>query len=485
MRARLRLLPIVWLMALLLLPLAGWVAGARQPLLDNRPKTPMPHLSADALADGATYKQIDAALFERLPPRGRAVEAHTKIALNVFHDSPNPDVAIGSDGYLYYVPSLQTCTTRPPFDDPADAADVLGRTFLAAGKKALVLEPAAKLFVHDQDAPSIDDKAEKCAARLQARVGRRLAESPAGFDIDTPLKRMEAAGTTTFLRKDTHWNWRGRLLFARTVLDFLRPGLSKAVGLHAGDVFQRPGDEAAMLGLNETEPDRPVLARRTPKPPVTPGRAVLIGDSQMERTFLTPPGTPDTTPLLSTVLPGTPTCNLPNLIAGACDTAIVGASHVIYESVGRNLADFDAICWRPVSLMAEGLTGAPGRYERVDGETPVTGRTMTVGASGSVKLRVVAPGGDASRTPRLLKLPLRHLPAGATAAMSQAPQAGPPSPCATPQQSFDTGSLILPVPARRRASDLIVTILAPAGTQLIAPREIVLDGRKARRVAQR
>jgi hypothetical protein len=485
MRVRFRLLPIVWLMALLLVPLAGWLLGARQPLLDNRPKTPFPHLSADALGDAATYKQIDAALFERLPPRQRAVKAHTQIALNVFSDSPNPDVAIGSDGYLYYVPTLQTCTTRPPVADPADAIDVLGRTFLAAGKKALVLEPAAKLFIHPQDAPSINAKAEKCARQLQERVARRVAESPAGFDIDTPLKRMEAAGQPTFLRHDTHWNWRGRLLFAKTVLDFLRPGLSKAVGLHAGDAFRRPGDEAAMLGLDTTDSDRPVLARRAPKRPIAPGRAVLIGDSQLQRTFLTAPGAAGTTPLLDTVAPGTPTCDLPTMVAGGCDAAIAGASHVVYESVGRNLTDVDATCWRPVLLLAEGLTGAAGRYKRVDGAAPVDGRTVTIGAGGSAKLRVVAPGGDVSGTPRLLKLGLRDLPAGATAAVVQEPRAGTPAPCATPQQTAATGSLIVPVPAGRRASDLVVTVTAPTGTRLIAPREIALDGRPAKVVAGR
>jgi hypothetical protein len=479
--SRFRLLPIAWLLALLLLPAVGLALGARQPLLDNRPKTPFPSVTPATLRDGATFKQFDAAFFERLPPRARAVRAHTQIALDVFHDSPNPDVAIGSGGYYYYVPTLQTCTTKPPGDDPADAAEILARTFVAFGRKALVLEPAGKALIHPQDAPSKGSATQKCAQRLQARVERRLAATPGGAEIDSALRKLEAQGKQTFLKHDTHWNWRGRLLYARTVLDFLRPGLAGAVGLHAGDTFRRPGDEAAMLGLDTTEPDRPVIAQRTPDPPVTPGSAVIVGDSQNERTFLEPTGKPGSAPLLNTVLPGVRTCNYTDVLGGACDAAIAGASHVVYESVGRNLADFDSFCWRPVVLLAEAMTGPAGSYQRVDGGTPVEGRSVTVGASGSVRFRVVPASADTAAHPRLMKMVVRNLPAGATATVAQEPQEGPPAPCATPQQGSSGTSLVLPIPAGRRAADLLLQVTAPAGTVLSAPREIPLDGRRAQR----
>src|SRR4051794_10070154 len=116
MRPPFRLLPILWLIALLCVPAVAWAMGARQGLLDNRPKTEWPHLDAHALRSAATYHQLDAALLERLPPRGRALDAHAHIAVDGFHDSPNPDVAIGSHGYRYFVPGLQTC--RIPAGSP-------------------------------------------------------------------------------------------------------------------------------------------------------------------------------------------------------------------------------------------------------------------------------------------------------------------------------------------------------------------------------
>jgi SGNH hydrolase-like domain, acetyltransferase AlgX len=482
---RLRLLPIAWLLALLVLPAAGWFLGARQPLLDNRPKTPVPHLGVEALRHGSTYQQFDAALLERLPPRGRALEAHTRIGIDVFHDSPNPDVLIGSGGRYYYRHALQTCIDAPPPDDAAQAAEIVARTLVAAGKRALVMEPAAKALMESQAAGAFDPKVRDCAVALQERVARRLAQTPGGFDIDAPLRRMQRAGEETFLPRDTHWNWRGRLLYVRTVLDFLRPGLADAVGLQAGAAFQRPGDLSALVALKDRDADREIVARRTPNPPLTPGGAVIIGDSQTARAFVDPPGPPGSRPLRDTVLAGVPICSVEILYAGGCNDAITAASRVVYESVGRNLRQFSMTCWGIVQLVGGTLTGPAGSFQRVDGVAPVAPRTVTVGTTGTARLRVVPAGADVAPRARLLKFAVRHLAAGQHASMDQAPQAGPPGPCSSPVQPADGGPLILSVPAGRRASDLIVTITAPPGTVLDAPHEIALDGRPARKERRR
>lgn len=479
MRHRFRLLPIAWLLLLLCVPAIGWALGARQPLLDNRAKTEFPHLSPGTLRDASTYKQIDAALLERLPPRERALEAHGHIAIDVFHDSPNPDVAIGSNGYRYYVPDLQTClkgTSTAPVSDPGDMVDVLARSIVASGRKALVVVPGQKLLIHGQDAPTIDDGRLRCARALERSVSARLAAAPGGWDIDAPLRALEAGGDPVFRRNDTHLNYRGRLLYANKVLDFVRPGLARQVGLHLGKPYKRVGDLATMLGLRTTDEERPLVPTRTPKPPVRPGSVVLIGDSQMEQTFTEPPG-PGLQPLVTTTLAGTPTCVQPVLYGGQCDDQIKKASKIVYETVGRNLTEIEGICWRVVSLVTEKqVTGRAGRYERLDGQGATGGRELTIGPTGTLKLRVVVPGSDASATPRLLLLGLRDVPAGVAVSMSQEPQAGKPAPCATPQQ-YDGGSLVLPVPAKRRASDMVVTIAGPPSTRVIAPRVVPLTGR--------
>jgi hypothetical protein len=479
MRRRFRLLPIAWLLLLLLVPAIGWAFGARQGLLDNRPKTPWPHISPGTLRHEATFRQMDAALLERLPPRKRALEAHGRIAIDLFHDSSNPDVVIGSHGYRYYVPDLQTCLAgsgSTPVADPGDIVDILARSIVASGRKALVFVPGQKLLIHPQNAPTIDDARQKCALAIERAVSARLASTPGGFDLDTPLRALEKAGHPVFRPNDTHLNYRGRLLIANRVLDFIRPGLARQVGLHLGPSYRRVGDLATMLGLQTTDTERPLVPTRTPAPPVKPGSVVVIGDSQMEQTFTEPPG-PNLQPLVTTTLAGTPTCTQPTLYGGLCDNQIKSASKIVYETVGRNLSEIEQICWRVVSLVTEKqVTGPAGRYERLDGQQPTSGTQLTIGATGSLKLRVVVPGSDASATPRLLLLGLRDVPPGVAVTMAQATQGGKPAPCATPQQ-FNGGSLVLPVPAGRRASDMLVTIAGPPSTRLVAPRVVPLDGR--------
>jgi hypothetical protein len=479
MRRRFRLLPIAWLLLLLCVPAIGWALGARQPLLDNRPKTEWPRLGVAALRDASTYQQIDAALLERLPPRERALRAHARIAIDAFHDSPNPDVAIGSDGYRYYVPDLQTClagTSTAPVSDPGDVVDILARSIVASGRQALVVVPGQKLLIHDEDAPTIDDGRLRCARAIERAVAARLDAAPGGWDIDAPLRALEADGRPVFRRNDTHLNHDGRLVYANRVLDFIRPGLARQVGLRLGPPYERVGDLATMLGLRTTDEERPLVPTRTPKPPVRPGSVVLIGDSQMEQTFTEPPG-PGLAPLVSTTLPGTPTCTQPVLYGGQCDAPIKAASKIVYETVGRNLSEIEGVCWRVVSLVTEKqVTGPAGRYERLDGQGPTGGRELTIGPTGTLKLRVVVPGPDASPTPRLLLLGLRDVPDGVPVAMAQEAQGGKPAPCATPQQ-YAGGSLVLPVPAHRRASDLVVTLTGPPSTRVIAPRVVPLTGR--------
>jgi hypothetical protein len=62
--------------------------------------------------------------------------------------------------------------------------------------------------------------------------------------------------------------------------------------------------------------------------------------------------------------------------------------------------------------------------------------------------------------------------------MSQLASPGALSPCATPTEG-DDGTLLLPVPAGRRASDFAVALQAVPGTRIEPPQELALDGSPA------
>lgn len=476
-----RLLPVAWLLLLLSLPAVLWIFGDRQPLLESRPKEEFPALNRSTLGNPETFRRIDTALLDRLPLRGRALDLRARLAVDLFRDSSSPDVAIGHDGYLYYVPDLLPC--RPggePIADAADAVDVLARTLVTSGRTTAVVVPRSKLFMHPDDAPEIDAAAERCLQALEERVDARLASVPGGLTFTARQQALEQAGEATFLLRDTHWNWRGRELFARAVLDRIRPGLADEAGLRAGDELQRPGDLDKFLGRSRTETDRTLEALRTPLAPAPAGDVVLVGDSQLEQTFAAPLG--DAPPLIERTLPGAVYCNWSMVQAGDCTEPLRRARTVVIEKVARELQLLTQLCWVPLSTAAEQLRGRPARWERVDGGELADPRALELPAGG-VRVRVRAAGADVSDRPRLLRLPLATVPAGADGAqqpvtLTQQPQAGPPAPCATPAAAAG-GALIVPVPAGRRVSDLVMQLDGPAGALLGAPEEIALDGRQA------
>lgn len=461
----------VVLILLLVLPGIAWVFGARQPLLENRERTPYPDLNRGTLRVEATFQQIDRAYLERLPLRKAALDATARLNIDVFRDSPNPEVAIGGDGWLFFVPQLQACNGQPPLADPADAAETLARARLASGRTAMVTIPGGKLTVQPERAPKIDETIEQCVRGLERRIGERLHATPGGYDLYRDLQRARARGEDVFLRGDTHWSIAGRERFARAVLETVRPGLADDVGLRRGPEVDRPGDLWKLLGMERADRDATLAADRSPLDP--PRNVLLIGDSQMEYAFTRPPA-PGMPPLLERVLPGATTCSIEHTAAGLCDTQIQQAETIIYTQVGRNVRQLTETCWRPVWLAAQQLRGPLAAFERLDADAPAGARGLDVPPGATIRVRVRARR-DATNDPRLVVIPV----AGGDVGVAQQPQAGPPAPCATPAATAGQ-ALVLPVPAGRRVSDLVVDVSSAGGARLEAPQEVALDDRALR-----
>ena len=166
-------------------PAAIWLGGGRQALLDNRPKTAFPDRTSSRCATTGPTGSSTPRCSSACPVRARALSIHGRIAVDLFHDSSAPDVVLGSHGYRYFTPGTRPCGDPPPAHDPADAAQILALTLVAAGKRALVLEPADKLFVHAAGRPG--RRRRPGAARVRARApgaGRAAAAGDEGRGVD-------------------------------------------------------------------------------------------------------------------------------------------------------------------------------------------------------------------------------------------------------------------------------------------------------------
>jgi hypothetical protein len=469
---RLKPLPALWLMALLAAPAIAFLFGARQPLLQNREKQSFPSINRSSVQDRGTFERLNTALLDRLPLRQAALELHAGISVDVFRQSPNPDVAIASDGYLHYTHELAPC--RPggePISDPAEVVDVLSRTFVAAGYRTAVTIAGAKQFVHEANARRFDDELWACTRAIERSIDAQLAKTPGAIPLNDLLREQEERGLQTFLKTDTHWNWRGREIFARHVLDAIRPGYAKEAGVNATRPMRFPGNLTMMMGLDRTEPDRVVAAHRTPPDPPAPGEVVLIGDSQLGVSLLG---------MLDTVLPGQQVCDWLRMMAGECDQQIRDARAFVFEKVSRDIGSITLNCWRPVAIAAERLPrGEIGHWELPDAPSAnsVLRGALRMPETGAVRVRVRPAGGDVTARTRLLRLPLRSLPAASgTAVVQMAQEAdGAQAPCSTPHASRRGEALILPVPAKRSAADFVVLLQGPPGTVFGPPQELSLD----------
>lgn len=466
-----------WLLVLLSLAGIAFALGERQPLFQNRAKTTIPMLDAESLRDPATFSRLDDVVRDALPFRDRAVELTGRIALEVFGESPTREVAVGDDGWLYLTEELRNCQDRTRLRlDPADALELVVRSLHASGRRVTAILSESKFATRSRDAPEVDPAAQACTARLERRIARRVTQLPGGLEVGSVLRRLEAVGTATFLKNDTHWNWRGREIFLRSVLDGIRPGLADEIGLGPGRRYERAGDLGVVMGVPRSEPDRSVVARRAPSRPVRRRSVAFVGDSQLRADLIEPVAGTGTT-IRDRALPGQLSCDV--LALTDCEAEIRAADHVVLEVVARHLPEMVSMCWVPVAVAAERLRGRPARWQRWDGAwQPASGRTQIL-ADGAAMLRVSPAGPERTTMPRLFRIRVLRLPRDegggrSEVVLAQRPRAGGEAPCATPTRSRAGSDLILPVPAGRSTSDLPVRITGPPGSELGPPEEIRL-----------
>lgn len=461
---------------LLVLPILAWLAGARQPLVTNESKESFPVINRSSVRDPQTFRRIETAILDRLPFREQALRLHASILIDAFRESPNPDVGIGSGGWRYFRPELTPCRVA---DGPAlnkaslEALDLLAGALAAGGYESTVTIVAGKQFVHVRNAYSFDKSQERCMRRLSDTVDLRLRRLPGGLPLNPELRAIEAKGHATFLKTDTHWNWRGREFVARRLLDRLRPGLANEVGLAAGDWQDRPTDMHNMVGqFGGTERDRGVGIQRLPKRLARPGSVVMFGDSQLGGVLNS--SAAGMLPIAA-ALPGQALfCRA----AAECPAELAAADVVVYEKVLRDFHSLQFECAPAVAIAAERSVGTHGRYVASNGgAASATRRRLDFPDGGSATVSIVLPGPTRAAEARLLKLPVVRLganPDGTPPQVNAAAQGV--SACSTTTATAQGRSLVLSVAAGRPITDVALTIDAPPGSILGPPEEIRLDG---------
>jgi len=242
-------------------PLVATLAGVdRTPALEeNRERAAWPGTPASR----AEWAQWPGALTQwftdHVAFRTDLIRTQARVRVQALRSSANPDVIVGTDGWLYYTDDggLEEIGAHRSFTDEELEA---WRTTLTHTRDWLQARGIAYLFVIAPDKPVIYP--EHLPATVQ-RVGTqsRTAQLMRHLRAHDPLPVLDLTDTLREARRhervyhltDTHWNELGAYAAYRRMIDELQPvGVGEPRPRHDFRVvpFTRPGmDLARMLGL--------------------------------------------------------------------------------------------------------------------------------------------------------------------------------------------------------------------------------------------
>ena len=240
-----RILWIVLFLALCLIPSVGMLfAGETKPsaneILSSRPVLVKRDgsINTDVLNDVTDY------IADRFAFRKNLVTAWARLNASVFHSSAEPQVILGSDGWLYYEPTLDDYMGRSMSEEQLErAAAYLARLQQEAesrGARFLFTVAPNKNSLYGEHMPSYipSDHASSNLERLKPYLMRYGVNYTDLFDV------LSSEEETLYYRGDTHWTDRGAALAADALLEALdKPsayfaGPFAAGEPHLGDLYE-------------------------------------------------------------------------------------------------------------------------------------------------------------------------------------------------------------------------------------------------------
>ncbi len=153
-RLEARILTVVFIV-LISVPLVAFAVGLRPEPNQNRPPTPLPEISVQGILDRELTPRLDRYLEDSLiiAPTAVAAEAWTDVALG---DNPNPEVTIGTNGWLYYTYSLtRPCLSPTDIDAFTDVMERANRVVVATGRDLIVAIAPDKATIIPEFLPRI------------------------------------------------------------------------------------------------------------------------------------------------------------------------------------------------------------------------------------------------------------------------------------------------------------------------------------------
>ena len=125
------------------------VLGVEGRAIENRRLTEFPAIGPSSVVDQDFYGAMSGFLTDHLPLRDLLVRANSLIALHVWKDSPNPDVHVGREDWLFTTAFRSNCPDGMPLDVVPQLAE-LGRALDASGRDMRLVMPPNKATLYPE-----------------------------------------------------------------------------------------------------------------------------------------------------------------------------------------------------------------------------------------------------------------------------------------------------------------------------------------------
>lgn len=303
-----------WFMALIAVPFAGFLGGhVSREELDNRPLEPFPTFTVEGIVSADAFQGLSRWLIDHVPLRGPVIRADAALDVALFRDSPNPQVWIGRDGWLFHAATVgRSCGEKEGLLQAAEDVQRIRRVVEASGRQFVFVMAPNKEAIYPKLVGSHALRAS-CAVPIRQAVRDALYRTPRPGILETfdLLARMRAETAEPIYRvNDQHWTPRVSVRIVEEIVSRLQPGLWEPDAIHAVGAMTQPGALAAMIGLHRLDVfeqfqlERPgVVVRQvtatgrygpndyettSAAAPLLPGRVLVIHDSFLEpaRTIL-------------------------------------------------------------------------------------------------------------------------------------------------------------------------------------------------------
>lgn len=255
----------VLIMLLLLLPFMAMVLGNSASFTSEQLKVDsLPRLISDEGINFNFFSDCDTYVSEHIGFRSQLIEANTTVFTKMFHMSPEDDVILGYDGWLYYSKSLDDYYNIQSISDRginniAYSIKMLEEAVEANNSEFVITFAPNKSTLYPNHMPLNYIQSDN-EGNLE-RIENALEINGVNY---VSLKNMFCIDSEVYYRKkDSHWNYKGALmaynaLMAASTLDY-----DTYEDISFADSYEWTGDLSNMLYVSKVTYDSQLTPIRT------------------------------------------------------------------------------------------------------------------------------------------------------------------------------------------------------------------------------